>query len=192
MDQPLGAAVGNALEIREARDTVRGDGPPDLTELVFDACARLLALSDLGLDAVEGRRRVETAVADGSALAVYERWVRAQGGDPDPGALPVAPVVREVVAPRDGVVMRLGALAIGVAALELGAGRRTKADAVDHAVGVVCRAKRGDVVARGDVLAEVHAATDSAAEKAVDAVTAAYELGDEEPRRHGIVLDVVG
>ena len=85
MDQPLGAAVGNALEIAEARDTVRGDGPPDFTELVLDACARLLGLSDLGIDVEEGRRRAEAAVADGSALAVYERWIRAQGGDPDPG-----------------------------------------------------------------------------------------------------------
>jgi pyrimidine-nucleoside phosphorylase len=192
MDQPLGAAVGNALEIREARDILRGEGPADVSELVLDACARLLALSDLGLDVVEGRRRVETAVADGTALAVYERWVRAQGGDPDPEVLPVAPVVRDVVAPRDGVVVRVGALAVGIAALELGAGRRTKADAVDHAVGVVCRAKRGDVVVRGDVLAEVHAANDSSAEAGAHAVAAAYELGDEAPRLHGIVLDVVG
>jgi pyrimidine-nucleoside phosphorylase len=192
MDQPLGAAVGNALEIREARDTIRGEGPPDFTELVLDSCARLLGLSDLGLDAIEGRRRVETAVADGSALAVYERWVQAQGGNPDPELLPVAPVIREVVAPRDGVVTRVGALAVGIAALELGAGRRTKADVVDHAVGVVCRAKRGDVVARGDVLAEVHAASDSAAETGARAVAAAYKTGDEEPRLHGIVLDVVG
>jgi pyrimidine-nucleoside phosphorylase len=191
MDQPLGAAVGNALEIREARDTVRGEGPPDFTELVLEACARLLALSDLGIHVAEGRRRAEAAVDDGSALAAYERWLRAQGGDPDPGALPAAPVVREVVAPREGIVTRLGALAVGVAALELGAGRRTKADAVDHAVGVVCRAKRGDGVARGDVLAEVHARTDVAADAAVAAVQAAYELSDEEPRQHGIVLDVI-
>ena len=90
MDQPLGAAVGNALELVEARATVSGEGPPDFTELVLDACARLLSLSDLGIDVDEGRRRAEAAVADGSALAVYERWIRAQGGDPDPAALPRA------------------------------------------------------------------------------------------------------
>jgi len=83
MDQPLGRAVGNALEVREAVATVRGEGPPDLAELVLDASAHLLALSDLGIDRVEARRRAEQAVADGSALATYERWVRAQGGDPD-------------------------------------------------------------------------------------------------------------
>ncbi len=191
MDQPLGAAVGNALEIREAVATVRGNGPPDLTELVLDASARLLALSDLGIDVDEGRRRAEAVVADGSALAAYERWVSAQGGDPAVAVLPVAPVVREVVAPDAGAVTRLGALAIGVAALELGAGRRTKADVIDHAVGVVCRAKRGDRVASGDVLAEVHAADAKTAAVATDAVLAAYEIGAGEQRRQSILLDVI-
>ena len=86
MDQPLGRAVGNALEVREALDTVRGDGPPDFTELVLDACAHLLALSDLGVDEAEGRRRAEQAVADGSAAEVWSRWIAAQGGDPDESA----------------------------------------------------------------------------------------------------------
>ncbi|MBM3677523.1 MAG: thymidine phosphorylase [Actinobacteria bacterium] len=192
MEQPLGAAVGNALEILEARATVCGEGPPDFTELVLDASARMLAFSDLGVDLEEARRRAEAAVADGSALAMYERWVRAQGGDPDPGVLPQAPVVRPVVAPVAGTVTRLGALAVGIAALELGAGRRTKADAVDHAVGVVCHAKRGSVVAEGDVLAEVHARDDTSAEVGVAAVLAAYAIGEEPPPEHGILLEVVG
>jgi pyrimidine-nucleoside phosphorylase len=191
MEQPLGRAVGNALEVHEARDTVRGDGPADFTELVLDAAARLLAYSDLGIDVEEGRRRAEAAVQDGSALDVYERWIRAQGGDPDPGALEQAPVRRVVPAPRDGVVTRLGAFDVGVAALELGAGRRTKADPVDHAVGILCFAKRGDTVLEGDDLAEVHARDDDAAERAAAAVLAAYEIGDDAPPDHGIVLDVV-
>jgi len=191
MDQPLGRAVGNALEIREALQTVRGDGPADLTELVLDACARLLAYSDLGIDLKEGRRRAEAAVADGSALGAYERWIRAQGGDPDPRALPEAPVRVTVAAPRDGVVTRLGALAVGIAALELGAGRRTKTDPIDHSVGVLCFAKRGDTVVAGDDLAEVHARDEASAAAAAEAVLAAYTLGDEPPPAHGIVLDVV-
>ena len=191
MDQPLGAAVGNALEIVEARDTVLGQGPTDFTELVLDACARLLALSDLGIDVEEGRRRAEDAVADGSALAAYERWIRAQGGDPDPGVLPRAQVVLPVLASRAGFVTRLGATAVGVAALHLGAGRRTKEDSIDHAVGVVCHVKRGASVAAGDVLAEVHAADETAGADAVAAVQDAYELGDEPPREHPILLDVV-
>ncbi len=192
MDQPLGYAVGNALEIREAVETISGEGPEDFTELVLDACARLLSLSDLEVSVEEGRRLAEVAIEDGSPLQAYERWVRAQGGDPDLSLLPTAPVMREVVAGEAGVVSRLGALAVGVAALELGAGRRTKADAVDHSVGVVCRVKRGARVSTGDVLAEVHAADETSAERAVGAVLAAYEIGDEQPRARGIVLDVVG
>jgi pyrimidine-nucleoside phosphorylase len=191
MDQPLGRAVGNALEVREALDTLSGEGPPDFTELVLHACARLLALSDLGIDVAEGRRRAERAMADGSARAAYERWIRAQGGDPDPRALPTAPIVRPVVAERDGIVARLRALPVGVATLDLGGGRRTKDDAIDHAVGVVCHAKRGAAVAAGDVLAEVHARDDEAAERAVAMVRSAYEIGETPPREHGILLDVI-
>ena len=192
MDQPLGRAVGNALEVDEARDTVRGDGPADFTELVLDASARLLAYSDLGIGLDEGRRRAEQAVEDGSALDTYERWVRAQGGDPDPAVLERAPVRAPVPAPRDGVVTRVGALAVGNAALELGAGRRVKDDPVDHAVGVLCFAKRGDTVLEGDDLAEVHARDDRSAQRAIVAVLAAYEIGDSAPPDHGILLDVVG
>src|SRR6266508_3081082 len=137
MDEPLGHAVGNALEIREAIATVRGEGPPDFVELVLEACSRLLALSDLGVDEAEGRRRAEAALADGSAVAAYERWIRAQGGDPSEDALPRAAVVARVEAPRDGYVTRLGAIQLGLAALHLGAGRRTKDDAIDHSVGIV-------------------------------------------------------
>jgi pyrimidine-nucleoside phosphorylase len=191
MDQPLGAAVGNALEIREAVETIVGEGPPDFTELVLDACARLLALSDLGVDVDEGRERAERAMTDGSARELYERWIRAQGGDPDLNALPRAPVVREVVAPRAGIVTRLAALKIGIASLELGAGRQTKEDAIDHAVGIVCSAKRGQTVDEGQVLADVHARAEDAAEAAVAAVLAAYEIGDERPPVHGIVLEVL-
>ena len=191
MDQPLGRAVGNALEVQEAVETIAGDGPADFTELVLDACARLLALSDLGVDLEEGRRLAEGAVDDGSATAAYARWIRAQGGDPDPSALPEAPVVRDVLAPHAGVVVRLGALAVGNAALELGAGRRTKEDAVDHAVGVMCRVKRGEAVAAGDVLAEVHARNEESAMTAATAVQAAYALGSEVPHAHGILLDIV-
>jgi pyrimidine-nucleoside phosphorylase len=191
MDQPLGRAVGNALEIHEARDTIRGDGPEDFTELVLDACAHLLALSDLGVDVDEGRRRAEAVVQDGTALETYERWIRAQGGDPDPASLDQAPVRRPVPAPRDGVVQRVGARAVGLAALELGAGRRTKTDSVDHAVGVLCFAKRGDTVLAGDDLAEVHARDDASADRGVEAVLAAYEVGDEAPPERGILLDVV-
>jgi pyrimidine-nucleoside phosphorylase len=191
MDQPLGRAVGNALEVREAAATIRGDGPPDFTELVISSVAHLLALSDLGIDESEGRRRAERAVADGSAVAAYERWIRSQGGDPAGDALPRAPVVREVTAPRAGWVRGLGAIQVGLAALHLGAGRATKEDEIDHAVGVLCLKKRGNEIAVGDVLAEVHARDETTADEAALDVLAAYELGDEPGRARGIVLDVI-
>ncbi|HEY3542175.1 MAG TPA: thymidine phosphorylase [Gaiellaceae bacterium] len=191
MDQPLGHAVGNALEVHEAVATIRGDGPDDFRELVLDSCAHLLALSDLDLSREEGRRRAERAVADGSAYEAYERWVRAQGGDPDEAALPKAPFVREVFAPRAAYVHRVGALPIGLAAVHLGGGRRAKDDAIDHSVGIVCRKKRGDAVQHGEPLAVVHARDESSAAAAVAEVLAAYELGDEEPRPRPIILDTL-
>jgi pyrimidine-nucleoside phosphorylase len=191
MDQPLGFAVGNALEVREALDTIRGHGPPDLTELVLAASARLLSLSDLGLGLEESRLRAEQAIADGTAAEAYERWIRAQRGDPDERSLPTAPVVREVLAPRDGVVASAGAIRIGVAALHLGAGRQTKDDAIDHAVGVVCRVKRGAEVSAGEPLAEVHARDEPSAHAAAAEVLAAYVVDDESPPARGIVLEVL-
>jgi pyrimidine-nucleoside phosphorylase len=191
MDQPLGRAVGNALEVREAADTVRGEGPPDFTDLVLDSVAHLLALSDLGVDEHEGRRRAEHAVASGMAFEAYERWIRAQGGDPDLNLLPRAPVVIQVGAPDSGSVVRLGAIRIGVAALHLGAGRRTKEDEIDHAVGIVCLKKRGDSVAEGEPVAEIHARDEASARRAEAQVLAAYELAHEPPAAVPLVLEVL-
>ena len=191
MDQPLGRAVGNALEVREALDTVRGEGPPDFTELVLDSCGHLLALSDLEVGEAEGRQLAERAVADGAAASVWERWISAQGGDPDESALPTAAVVREAVSPRSGYVTRVGAIAVGLAALHLGAGRMTMDDTIDHAVGVLCLRKRGDRVEQGGLLAEVHARDDISASVAVDEVLSAYRIEDAPPEARPIVLDVL-
>jgi pyrimidine-nucleoside phosphorylase len=191
MDQPLGQAVGNALEVREAIATVRGDGPPDFTELVLGSSGHLLALSDLGVDESAGRRRAEEAIADGTGLAAYRQWVAAQGGDPDEAALPLAPVVRVLEGDRAGFVSSIGAVDIGLAALRLGAGRRTKDDAIDHAVGVRCLAKRGDRVAVGQPLAEIHARDTASADEAVAAVRATYTITDERPPERPIVLETI-
>jgi pyrimidine-nucleoside phosphorylase len=191
MDQPLGQAVGNALEIRETIATLRGEGPSDFTELVLDASAHLLALSDLGIDRREGRVRAVAAVENGTALATYERWIAAQGGDPAEAALPSALVVTEVPASADGFVRSIGAVDIGMAALRLGAGRQTKDDTIDHSVGIRCLKKRGDAVALGDVLAEVHARDAASAKRAEAEVLAAYELGGEAPPPRSIVLETI-
>jgi len=191
MDQPLGHAVGNSPEIHEAVETLRGEGPPDLAELTLGACGHLLALSDLGVDEEEGRRRAEEAVSSGAALERYETWIRAQGGDPNIEALPSAPVVRRVPALGAGYVERIATTAVGVAALHLGAGRTAKEDVIDHRVGVVCLAKRGDRVEEGEPVAEVHAADEVHAAAAVDEVAACYSLSDEAPPHVPIVLEVL-
>jgi len=192
MDQPLGRAVGNALEIREAIATVKGEGPSDFLELVLAAVSRLLAVSDLGIDQDEARVRATKAIADGSAFEAYERWIRAQGGDPSEDALATAPVVREVPSPATGYITELGAVAVGQAALHMGAGRVTKDDSIDHAVGIVLHRKRGDRVAEGETLAEIHAATDAAADEAAPELLAAYTYGDEPPVERSVILDVLG
>jgi pyrimidine-nucleoside phosphorylase len=191
MDQPLGHAVGNALEIRETIATLRGEGPPDFTELVLSACGHLLAFSDLEVDEETGRERAVAAVQDGSALAMYERWIAAQGGDPAEAALPAAPVVQEIAAPQAGYVRAIGAVDVGMAALRLGAGRRTKDDEIDHAVGVLCLKKRGDAVATGEPIAAMHARDEASAARAGDEVLAAYAFGDEAPPARPIVLETI-
>jgi pyrimidine-nucleoside phosphorylase len=192
MDQPLGRAVGNALEIREAIATLRGEGPPDFSELVLRASAELLSLSDLGVDEDEGRRLAEQAIADGSASATYERWIEAQGGNPAEDALEQAPVAKMLNATDEGYVAALRALPVGLAALHLGAGRATKDDAIDYAVGIVCLKKRGDAVAVGEPLAEIHARTDEQADAAARDVAAAYELRQAPPPATPIVLESIG
>jgi pyrimidine-nucleoside phosphorylase len=190
MEQPLGSAVGNALEVQEAYETLSGGGPADFRELVVVAATHLLELSDLGLDEEEARERATASLADGSALAAYERWVRAQGGDPDPALLPRAPVVRQVPAPSTGFVRELRAREVAAVAMALGAGRERKEDPVDHAVGIVCRAKHGDRAERGEPLAEIHARDEEAADAADAALLAAYEIG-EEPEPRPLVLEVI-
>ena len=191
MDEPLGEAVGNAIEIREAVGTLAGDGPADFTELVVHAAAQLLALSDLGIDVAEARRRVDEAIRSGAAVEMYDRWIAAQGGDPDLDRLPFVPGAYEVVSPGAGYVTRVGALAVGTAAVRLGAGRATKDDAIDHAVGIKLHAKRGDRVEAGEPLAWVFARDENAATAAIAEVLTAYEIGEEQPPERPVVLETV-
>jgi pyrimidine-nucleoside phosphorylase len=174
MDEPLGYAVGNALEVEEAVATLRGDGPPDLTELCLAAAAIL----------VGDRAAAERALKSGAAHERYERWIAAQGGDPQ-APLPRAPVVERVMADTSGVVQRCHALAIGEAAARFGAGRAAKGDSVDHAVGIVVHRKRGDTVSVGDPLATVHArgAFDAAA------IRRCFEIADQPADRPPLVIE---
>jgi pyrimidine-nucleoside phosphorylase len=192
MDQPLGWAIGNALELEEVRALLSGDeSPQDLFFLAVQAAGRLLSLSDLGIDADEGAKRAEAVIEDGSALEAYDRWITAQGGDPSPDVLPKAPATKELTAGRAGFVAGVSALGLGRAALDLGAGRRTKEDDIDHAVGIRCFAKRGDEVQPGQVLAVVYAQDESSAAHAVDAIRESISIADEPPPPRPIVLETL-
>lgn len=182
MDQPLGRAVGNALEVAEAIETLRGGGPEDLKELSQAVAARMVALAR-GVDIDQARKGVADALAGGRGLETFVSWISAQGGDPrvaeDTSLLPSAPVRKVIKAPQAGMVTRVDALAVGRVAMALGAGRRARDAVIDPRVGIVCCAKVGEAVSRGDALFEVHAADDSAACAAGEALSAAIEVGPE-------------
>ena len=162
MDAPLGFAVGNAVEVAESIDVLRGHGPDDVRELTLRLGVEMLLLGEAAADATAARRKLEGALADGSALRLFAEVVQAQGGDPqvvdDPRRLPQPAAVREVRAERSGVLAALDAERIGLAAVELGAGRSRKEDRVDPAAGLLWRKRLGDEVRAGEVLAELHAA----------------------------------
>jgi pyrimidine-nucleoside phosphorylase len=191
MEQPLGWAIGNALEIEEAHATLSGSAPPDFYALVVRAAGRLLALADLRLTPDEGMERAEAALADGSALEAYERWIRAQGGDPSLDVLPRAPVVREVAFEQGGFVTDVSAGGFGRIALDLGAGRRHTDDVIDHAVGIRCWAKGGDTVEAGQPLAEIHARDEEAADRAVEQAATLVTVSDAPPPPRPIILETI-
>ena len=180
MSQPLGTAVGNALDIAEVVRVLRGEEPGRLADLVlvFAAAAQT---GLLGASEEEARARARTALADGSALEAFRRMVEAQGGDPrvvdDPaGVLPRAPHVAVLEADEAGTLAAVDAEAIGRAGVALGAGRVRKSDPVDPAVGIVFRPKVGDRLEAGEPIGEIHARDAAAAEAAASAVGAALTL----------------
>ncbi|MGX7243572.1 pyrimidine-nucleoside phosphorylase [Enterococcus quebecensis] len=161
MSQPLGAAIGNSLEIKEAIDTLKGNGPEDLTELVLTLGSQMVVLAGKTDSLDEARQMLLGVIADGSALEKFAVFVKNQGGNPEwvknPELLPQAEYTFEVTADKEGVVSEIVADAIGVAAMKLGAGRATKEDEIDLAVGLVLNKKIGDNVKVGDSLVTVHA-----------------------------------
>jgi pyrimidine-nucleoside phosphorylase len=161
MNQPLGHAVGNALELREALETLRGGGPRDFRDHCLEVGAHLLLMAGKAQTLRGARVRLELALQDGSAFAKFKQLVAAQGGDvhvvEDPDLLPTASRVELVPAPRSGYLSEVNAREIGLASVELGAGRAQKGDPIDHAVGFVIRHKVGDKIKKGQPLFVVHA-----------------------------------
>lgn len=184
MNQPLGFAVGNGLEVIEAIQTLKGGGPEDFREHCLHVCAHMLVLGKRAKELDEARKMAETSVSDGSALAKFRLLVEAQGGDAsyvdDPARFPRTRFVEEVKAPRSGSVSQIHARSVGEAAVTLGAGRAKKSDPIDHAVGFVIHNKVGDRVEEGEVLFTVHANEESKLVEAREAVLAAHSFSDDE------------
>jgi thymidine phosphorylase len=187
MDNPLGSAVGNALEVRESVRFLRGEGAPgDLPTLARRVAVRLLELKEIP----DAEAAVEETLSSGSACEKFREFVRAQGGDADAlEDLPVSGEVREVTAPRDGYVARFEALGIGRAALTLGAGRERKGDAIDPGAGVEVLAKVGDRLEAGDPVARLYGGRN--VERAEASVREALKLSDEPVERGPAILEAV-
>jgi pyrimidine-nucleoside phosphorylase len=194
MDAPLGAAIGNALEIAEAIATLRGEGPADLTELALELAAQMVALADSSRDVPAARQRVQQAWRSGAGLAKFRQLVAAQGGDArvvdDPSRLPQASMQVEFPTPRAGYVIGLDAEQLGLAAVSLGAGRDRVDDAIDPAVGLVLLAKPGDYLHAGQSWVRVHANDAARLELTRPRLEQAIQLGDTPCERIPIIADI--
>jgi pyrimidine-nucleoside phosphorylase len=195
MEQPLGRAVGNALEVTEAVDILRGTGPADVTEICLHETASLLELAGLVADETAGYARARRAIANGSGLEKLMEVVAAQGGDrtelEDTSRLPQAPVRLMLAAPQTGYISAIQAERVGMASVQLGAGRVRKGDPIDHAVGLILQAKVGDYVKAGSPLVEVHARTPEQAEAVFEELQAAYSWSEEAPMVAPLILGSV-
>jgi len=192
MDAPLGRAVGNALEVIECLEVLKGRGPADLTEVSMALTARMLLLGRVAADRADAEGRVREAVASGAGLDRFRRIIEGQGGDPrvadDYGRLPAAPHQHVVKAPRAGYVTRLDAELVGRASVALGAGRDRIDDAIDPGVGVVALAKPGDRVADGDPVLLLHYRTAGRLDAALPQASRAVVVGDAPPAPRPLIL----
>ena len=180
MDQPLGYAVGNSLEVLEAIETLNGNGPEDFKEVVFALGSLMLQLGGKAQDDAEARSMMETVITDGSAKKKFAEFIEAQGGDASPiydtSLLEIAKTEVPVVADCDGYVHRILAEEIGIACMSLGGGRETKESEIDLSVGIVLKKKKGDVVKTGDTLAVIYGNDSEKIARASELICHAYEI----------------
>lgn len=193
MDRPLGNAVGNSIEVIEAVETLKGNGPADFTELCTQIASCMLKLAGFGNDS---ERLVKETIANGKAFAKFCEMVEAQGGDVsylhDTGKFPVAPYDVEVLSEKSGYVHHVNAEAIGEISIILGAGREKKEDAIDYSAGITLVKKPGDFVEKGEPLAVLHTSRKERIDEAVREYVKATSILNEKPEVQPIVYDVVG
>ncbi len=196
MDQPLGYAVGNALEVREAIDTLQGRGPADFLELCLALGSQMLIAGGKAADCREAEEKLKGVIADGSALRKLAEFVAAQGGDSSvvyqPELLPKAAFVYPVEAPRSGYVSHIVCDEVGMCSLMLGGGRETKDSVIDLSVGIVLCRKAGDYVRAGEPLAYIHANDEKRAKEAGERYLAACTISPTAPAGTQLIKDVVG
>ena len=195
MDAPLGRAVGNALEVRECIDTLRGNGPRDLETLSITLAARMVLLGGLAKSLDDAEVKVRDALTSGRGLEKFRQIIAQQGGDPhvvdDVRRLPTAPHQLLVRAERSGFIGALNAELVGLASMLLGAGRDRVEDGVDPAVGVVIQAQRGEWVNAGDALAEVHYRTETRLGEAMARLRQAWQVNDIKPAEMPLILESI-
>lgn len=195
MDQPLGFAVGNALEVKEAIDTLNGVGPKDLLELCLTLGSNMVVLAKKAETAEEARKMLLKVIEDKTALKKLKQFVVSQGGNPNQvdntELLPKAKYVIDVKSSVDGYVSKIDSQHIGLIAMELGAGRATKEDNIDLAVGIVLNKKRGAKVSKGETLAYIHANDESKIEKATKDIIDSYHITKESPRDIPLIYGVI-
>jgi pyrimidine-nucleoside phosphorylase len=195
MDSPLGAAVGNALEVIECIEVLKGGGPPDLIAVSVELTARMLVLGKIAVDKADGERRVMAAIRSGDGLERFGRIIENQGGDrrviDDYSRFPAAPERHVVTAPRAGYISRVDAERIGRASVALGAGRDRVEDPVDAAVGLLVLRKPGDRLSAGDPLLEIHYRDTARLDAALALTRAAIEIAEEPPPRLPLLVSEV-
>lgn len=195
MDQPLGCAVGNALEVREAIDTLRNRGPADLRELVLVLGSHMVVKAGAADDLSLARTMLEESLSNGRAFEVFKEFVRAQGGDPNeaehPELLPAARFQETVPAPGDGYVADIATEEIGKICLLLGGGRETKESRIDLSVGLVLCKKKGDAVRKGEPLAVIHANDEELLGQAAERLASAYTLTEMKPETIPLIKEVI-
>jgi pyrimidine-nucleoside phosphorylase len=196
MNQPLGQAVGNALETVEALETLRGKGPIDFYEHCLAIGEQMLLLGGCASDRQDARSMLKSALNSGRAYEKALEWIGAQGGDVtllsgEAYGLRSAPVVCVLPAPRSGVVAAIDAMQVGLAAVDLGAGRRKKGDPVDHAVGIVLQAKVGDRVQAGAPLLTIHANDQAQCSVASEQLLSAYSWAEDDVSAPPLVHKVI-
>ncbi len=195
MDMPLGVAVGNALEVIECLDILKGTGAADLVDCSIELTLRMLVLGKVATDRVDAEKQVRAAIASGAALERFRRIIEGQGGNPrvvdDYSLLPTAPSRHRIMAERAGYVARLDAELIGRASVVLGAGRDRVGDAVDPAVGIIISAKPGTQVSAGDPILELHYREQAKLDAALILISRAITIGDEPPALRAIIVGEV-